>query len=107
LIPAYVLGIASTLTPDGSVVPVIVVLVATIWGFFIHANMRMRLGPLEWLISTALFHHWHRTTSTQRDRNYASMLPWIDRLFGTHYLPDAWPESYGIDLTFPCYLNGN
>ena len=24
------------------------------------------------------------------------MLPWIDRLFGTHYLPEReWPERYG------------
>jgi sterol desaturase/sphingolipid hydroxylase (fatty acid hydroxylase superfamily) len=31
----------------------------TIWSFFIHANLRGRLGPLEWLISTSVFHHLH------------------------------------------------
>jgi hypothetical protein len=25
------------------------------------------------------------------------MFPWLDRIFGAHYLPDAWPERYGID----------
>ena len=61
----------------------------TVWGFFIHANMRWRLGPLEWLLSTPGFHHWHHTPSEPRDRNYASMLPWMDWIFGTHYLPRA------------------
>ena len=40
LIPAYILGVASPLTPTGSLVPVLIVLVATMWGFFIHSNLR-------------------------------------------------------------------
>ena len=29
---------------------------------------------------------------------FAIHLPWIDRIFGTHYLPkdDRWPETYGL-----------
>jgi hypothetical protein len=23
--------------------------------------------------------------------NYSTMLPWVDRIFGTHYLPKTWP----------------
>ena len=83
LIPAYILGVASPLTPTGSLVPVLMVLIATTWGFFIHSNVRWRLGPLEWLISTPAFHHWHHTLHEPRDRNYASMLPWMDWNFGT------------------------
>jgi lathosterol oxidase len=31
------------------------------------------------------------------DKNYAVHFPWIDRLFGTHDLPEAaWPERYGV-----------
>jgi sterol desaturase/sphingolipid hydroxylase (fatty acid hydroxylase superfamily) len=75
LIPAYILGVASPLTPTGSLVPVLIVLVATMWGFFIHSNLRWRLGPLEWLIATPGFHHWHHTLRDHRDRNHASMLP--------------------------------
>ncbi len=67
--------------------PALIVLVVTMWGFFIHANVRWRLGPLEWLISTPAFHHWHHTLAEPRDRNYASMLPWMDWIFGTYYLP--------------------
>jgi hypothetical protein len=29
-------------------------------------------------------------------------LPWLDWIFGTHYLPsDAWPEAYGIEAEMP------
>lgn len=102
LIPAYILGVASPLTPTGSLVPVLIVLSATIWGFFIHSNLRWRLGPLEWLIATPAFHHWHHTLGEPRDRNFASMLPWMDRLFGTWHLPRGqWPSSYGIDAKLP------
>lgn len=105
LIPAYVLGVASPLTPTGSIVPTMIMMVSILWGFFIHANLRVRLGPLEWLISTPGFHHWHHTRSEFRDRNYASMLPWVDKLFGTFYLPrHRWPDAYGIDGELPSSL---
>jgi len=104
LIPAYVLGVADPLTPTGSLVPVLIVLVATAWGFFIHSNLRWRLGPLEWVISTPAFHHWHHTVDDKRDHNYASMLPWIDRIFGTYYLPRQWPSAYGIEAKLPTSL---
>jgi len=73
-------------------------LAGTFWGFFIHANVRWRFGPLEWLIATPAFHHWHHTRGEHADRNYAAMLPWLDRLFGTYYMPrKAWPANYGTD----------
>ena len=89
LIPLYVLGLASPLTTSGSLVPVVIVLGATVWGFFIHANLRWRLGPRERVISSPAFHHRHHTALEPRDRNYASMLPWMDRLFGTHTCPEV------------------
>lgn len=107
LVPLYILGLASPLTASGSLVPVLIVLAATLWGFVIHANLRWRLGPLEWLVSTPAFHHWHHTLSQPRDRNYASMLPWMDRIFGTHHLPrNQWPSAYGIEATMPGSLAG-
>jgi hypothetical protein len=30
----------------------------------------------------------------------------LDRIFGTHYLPNAWPERYGIDEPMPDSLAG-
>jgi sterol desaturase/sphingolipid hydroxylase (fatty acid hydroxylase superfamily) len=101
-IPIYALGIAAPLTPAGGMVSAILVLLLTMWGFLIHANVRWRLGPLEWLISTPGFHHWHHTLAEPRNRNYASMLPVMDWIFGTFYLPrNKWPAAYGVDEKLP------
>ena len=107
LIPLYVLGLAGPLTASGGMIPVLIVLVATVWGFFIHANLRWRLGPLEHVIATPAFHHWHHTLRGPLDRNYASMLPWMDRVFGTLHLPRGqWPADYGIEAVLPDTLAG-
>jgi len=107
LVPAYVFGVASPLTPSGNLVPIMIVIVATMWGFFIHSNVRWRLGPLEWLIATPGFHHWHHTLGGERDRNFASMLPLMDWMFGTLHLPrNQWPAAYGIEATLPPSLAG-
>jgi Fatty acid hydroxylase superfamily len=47
------------------------------------------------------FHHWHHTLEDHKDHNYSSMLPFIDRLFGTFYLPKAWPKDYGTSTPVP------
>jgi len=107
LIPIYILGLGAPQSVQGTLVATVVMLVVTVWGFFIHANVRWRLGPMEWLISTPAFHHWHHTLPEPRDRNYASMLPCVDRLFGTYYLPrNQWPAAYGIQAKLPESIAG-
>ncbi|MRW91601.1 sterol desaturase family protein [Duganella sp. FT80W] len=96
LVPLYLLGLAGP-SLAGSGAPALLLLLGTLWGFFIHANLRWRLGPLEWLIATPAFHHWHHSRRDHINRNYASTLPVLDRVFGTHYLPRHWPTTYGID----------
>jgi hypothetical protein len=84
----------------GSMIPIVVTLIGQVWGFFIHANVTWRFGPLEWLVSTPAFHHWHHTNDGPEviNKNYAPMLPWVDWVFGSLYLPkDKQPERYGID----------
>jgi len=98
LVPMYALGLAQPLRGRSlDVVPLLVMLLGTVWGFFIHANLRWRFGWLSVLISTPAFHHWHHTNDEHIDKNYASMLPIMDKAFGTWYLPKQWPEKYGID----------
>jgi sterol desaturase/sphingolipid hydroxylase (fatty acid hydroxylase superfamily) len=98
----YGLGLASPVGPDAGLIPLLVILIGTIWGFFIHANLRWRLGPLEQIIATPAFHHWHHARSDRSDRNYSAMLPFLDRIFGTFYLPRGeWPEEYGLDKPLP------
>jgi sterol desaturase/sphingolipid hydroxylase (fatty acid hydroxylase superfamily) len=94
LIPVYALGLAAP-TAAGSMVPVVIVLTGTVWGFFIHANLKWRYGPIEWLMGTPPFHRWHHAMSPA-DRNFASILPWIDMIFGTYYSPKGqMPSRYG------------
>jgi sterol desaturase/sphingolipid hydroxylase (fatty acid hydroxylase superfamily) len=96
LTPLYVLGLVQP-TPQGAGFAAWLIVFSTIWGFFIHANLRWRFGPIEWLVSTPAFHHWHHTNDEYRDHNYAALFPVVDRLFGTHHLPKTWPPTYGVD----------
>jgi sterol desaturase/sphingolipid hydroxylase (fatty acid hydroxylase superfamily) len=98
-VPMYALGLAQPLAGNHiDVVPMLVLLIGTSWGYVIHANVRWRFGPLEWLVATPHFHHWHHTKNDHVDKNYASMLPVMDVLFGSAYLPKKqWPGNYGIE----------
>ena len=87
-VPLFVLGFAPRAL---ALYVVIVAFQAT----FLHANVRLRFGPLRWLVATPEFHHWHHAASPV-DKNFAVHWPWIDRLFGTAWLPGGWPERYGI-----------
>jgi sterol desaturase/sphingolipid hydroxylase (fatty acid hydroxylase superfamily) len=106
LIPIYLLGVGAPQSVQGTLIATLLMLVTTVWGFFIHSNIRWRFGPLEWLIATPGFHHWHHTRSDIRNSNYASMLPLWDWLFGTHHLPKEWPPAYGIDTALPKSIAG-
>jgi sterol desaturase/sphingolipid hydroxylase (fatty acid hydroxylase superfamily) len=107
LTPIFALGLASPLSFDDGLVATAILLIGSMWGYFIHSNVHWRLGWFEWILTTPAFHHWHHTSDgKRRDCNYASMFPWLDRIFGTHHLPNAWPERYGIDEPMPDSLAG-
>ncbi|MEW5685192.1 MAG: sterol desaturase family protein [Pseudomonadota bacterium] len=94
--PLAVLGLTGSAAEAGWT-GAMVMAVGTLWGFFIHANIRWRFGPLEWLIATPGFHHWHHSRDEHLDRNFASMLPVLDAVFGTLHLPkQQWPSAYGL-----------
>ena len=65
---------------------------------FIHANFGARLGWIEPFLVTPRIHHFHHADEPEAiDKNFAVHLPWIDRLFGTRFLPaERWPRGYGI-----------
>ena len=104
LVPIYLLGLGAPDSVKGTLTATLIMLLMTVWGFFIHANIRLRYGPLEWLLATPGFHHWHHNGSEVRDRNFASMLPVWDWIFGTLHLPKTWPASYGIDEKLPASI---
>ncbi|MEQ1635093.1 MAG: sterol desaturase family protein [Methylococcales bacterium] len=99
-VPMYLFGLAQPMANAMDTVSLLVILIGTIWGFFIHANIRWRFGLLELFIATPAFHHWHHANDGPdvTNKNFAAMLPWVDKIFGTYYLPSiAWPTKYGID----------
>ena len=106
LVLLYATGLTSTVGPNPTLIPALVLFIGSMWSFFIHANLRVRLGPLEELIATPAFHHWHHTYDDHKDHNFSSMLPFMDRVFGTFYLPKIWPAEYGTPTPVPDDLIG-
>jgi sterol desaturase/sphingolipid hydroxylase (fatty acid hydroxylase superfamily) len=106
LTPVYLLGLAQTTGAHAYQPVAILIFFGTLWTFFIHANIRVRLGAAEWLVSSPAFHHWHHTKDEHRDRNFAFVFPFIDRIFGTAWLPKYWPPDYGIDTEISPTLTG-
>ncbi|RZJ11377.1 MAG: sterol desaturase family protein [Rubrivivax sp.] len=101
-VPIVVLGIRQG--NDGLDAAVAVYLaLTTLWAFFVHTNVRWHLGWLEQVVVTPAFHHWHHANLPGTlSRNYASLFPWIDRVFGTYHLPARqFPTTYGADRELP------
>ena len=103
LVPLYLTGLAQPMGNRVDTVPLLFALIGSLWGFFVHANLNWRFGWLEAAVATPAFHHWHHTNdgAAYIDKNYAAMLPWVDRLFGTYYLPQRLPRCYGIEAKLP------
>jgi sterol desaturase/sphingolipid hydroxylase (fatty acid hydroxylase superfamily) len=89
-VPVYVLGFSQTAI-------VVYVVVVVVQATFIHANVRWQFRPLRWLLATPAFHHWHHSAAPEAvDKNFAVHTPVWDKLFGTFFLPDRWPDTYGL-----------
>ncbi len=78
--------------------------VSAVWGLWIHANVDVRTGALQWIVNGPEAHRWHHAVDAEaRDRNFATKFAFWDRLFGTAFLPrDRRPSGYGLpDVDFP------
>ena len=96
ILPVYLLGF-SKVTFGG------LIALEGLLAIFIHANVKWRFGWLEWLVATPAFHHWHHANESAEtsNKNYSGLLPWVDWVFGTMYLPKRFPHKYGIDEPMP------
>ncbi len=55
-----------------------------------HANVRLELGPLNWILSTPTLHQWHHSAALhEANANYGSTFIVWDIVFGTRHLPRA------------------
>jgi sterol desaturase/sphingolipid hydroxylase (fatty acid hydroxylase superfamily) len=65
-----------------------------------HCNFGPTIKWLEPFLVQPRYHHWHHTSEKEAiDKNFAIHFPWIDKIFGTHFLPagNKWPDTYGLD----------
>jgi sterol desaturase/sphingolipid hydroxylase (fatty acid hydroxylase superfamily) len=81
-------------------------LVTAVHGIFQHANLQLRLGPLNHFFSMAELHRWHHSkTIEEANHNFGQTVIVWDTVFGTRFLPEDRkpPEEIGIpDLpSFP------
>lgn len=91
IIPMYVLGFAENALH-------IYILLVYLNATFVHANVRFNVEWLKPIIVTPRFHHWHHGIEKEAiDVNFSIHFPWLDKLFGTYYMPpNQWPSGYGI-----------
>lgn len=99
VLPAVVLVILFKLDPVVGVAGIIRGVVVNLWAVFFHANLRLSLGWASVIVGNPQVHRIHHSRLLQhRDRNFASLFPIWDYLFGTYYHParDEFPPT-GVD----------
>jgi sterol desaturase/sphingolipid hydroxylase (fatty acid hydroxylase superfamily) len=84
-------------------------------GLFQHANIAIRLGPLNYVFSAAPVHRWHHSrVRAEADHNYGDTFIFWDLVFGTYLRPrerevealgiaglEAFPKGYLEQLAAP------
>ncbi len=93
LVPLALLG-------AGAPVFALVSLFSGVHGSFQHANVPVRLGPLNWIFSMSELHRWHHSPRPEEaNHNYGGNLIVWDVVFGTRFLPANRepPEELGIE----------
>jgi sterol desaturase/sphingolipid hydroxylase (fatty acid hydroxylase superfamily) len=82
----------------------------TVIGHYAHANLRLRLGPLKYLLNSPQMHIWHHNhpDSGPINRNFGITLSLWDWLFHTAYMPGKPPLHLGFEgiETYPKFLPG-
>lgn len=86
----------------GATLPVLalVSLFSGVHGAYQHANLPVRIGPLNWIFSMTELHRWHHSKRIdEANHNYGGNLILWDVIFGTRYLPEDRdpPEDIGIE----------
>jgi len=73
------------------------------WGMYIHSNIGVRMGVLQYVLNGPEMHRWHHGCDEEREFNFATKLALWDWLFGTAYKPQGMPRKYGLfgDPWFP------
>ncbi len=94
-IPAFALGV--DLRPIA-----LFILFERCYTVLLHSNIDFSYGPLDRIISSTRFHHWHHDSGDQaRNRNFAGMFSILDTLFGTYHSTVQPPRAFGPPTLAP------
>ena len=64
---------------------------------YVHMNVDWTHGPLKWVLASPRFHRWHHADHREAwDKNFSSVFPIWDRLFGTYYCPGPCDAPLGF-----------
>lgn len=79
-------------------------MISAIWGMFIHSNIDVRLGKLQYFINGPEMHRWHHSDDGGREfqNNYGTKFAVWDWIFGTAFFPNPdsrKPRLYGLSDT--------
>ncbi|WP_223788725.1 sterol desaturase family protein [Marinicella meishanensis] len=96
IVPLYLIG------PDKAALDIYVSF-AAFQAVYVHANVNIPLGPLQYILVTPKFHHWHHSSQKPAiDTNYSVHTPLFDKLFNTYHMPkEHWPSHYGTVPRIP------
>ena len=78
-------------------------LIDAVWGMYIHANIDVKSGKLQYVINGPEMHLWHHADHEEvYFANFSTKLAVWDWLFGTAYLPEGRkPVRWGLPYAFP------
>jgi sterol desaturase/sphingolipid hydroxylase (fatty acid hydroxylase superfamily) len=76
--------------------------VSALWGMYIHSNIDVRSGRLQWFVNGPEMHRWHHAIEIRDGVNFATKFALWDWLFGTaRALDGRKPSGFGIVEPFP------
>src|SRR5262245_28458132 len=74
---------------------------------YIHANLNLHTGRLQWIINGPEMHRWHHAMGRGMGSNFSTKLAVWDWMFGTVYLPAGRrARDYGVGSWFPKHYVG-
>ena len=69
-----------------------------VWGMYIHSNIDVHTGVLQYVINGPEMHRWHHAREiTEGGLNFSTKFAVWDWFFGTASRPSGKPSDYGID----------
>lgn len=75
-----------------------------VWGMYIHSNIDVHSGPLQYVLNGPEMHRWHHAADEEAyNKNFATKFALWDWIFGTAYFPRGKkPSGYGLnDENYP------